>query len=40
MRANDGVHFTGRGYELLAKALLAVMHDELPTLPVDEYVNG
>lgn len=40
MRANDGVHFTGRGYELIAKALLAVMHQKLPNLPVDEYVNG
>ena len=40
MRANDGVHFTGRGYELIAKALLAAMHEELPNLPVGEYVNG
>lgn len=40
MRANDGVHFTGRGYELIAKALLAVMYRELPAFPVGEYVNG
>lgn len=40
MRANDGVHFTGRGYELIAKALLAAMKREIPTFPVDDLVNG
>lgn len=40
MRANDGVHFTGRGYEMIAKALLAVMAESLPSFPVDPSVNG
>jgi hypothetical protein len=29
MRANDGVHFTSRGYELLAGQLLSAMDDRL-----------
>lgn len=40
MRANDGVHFTGRGYEMLAKALLAAMAETMPSFPVDPSING
>ncbi|MEZ5668081.1 MAG: DUF459 domain-containing protein [Alphaproteobacteria bacterium] len=40
VRANDGVHFTGRGYEMIAKELLAAMQRELTYIVVDDSANG
>ena len=34
MRANDGIHFTGRGYEMVAGALVDVMRGELDVFRV------
>ncbi len=35
MRANDGIHFTSTGYDLLGRAILASMASELPVLQAD-----
>lgn len=35
MRANDGIHFTSKGYDLLARAVLASMATRLPVFQMD-----
>ena len=35
MRANDGVHFTSRGYEMIGEILVDAMRQELPILEAD-----
>ncbi len=35
MRANDGVHFTTRGYELLGQQLVAAMRERLPVFQAE-----
>lgn len=36
VRANDGIHFTTRGYELLGQQLVATMREELSVFRTDE----
>ena len=35
MRANDGIHFTSRGYEMIGAILVDAMRQELPILEAD-----
>lgn len=40
MRANDGVHFTSRGYAMIAEALIAVMSAELTFFSAGDWADG